>query len=106
MFPIWAITNLTARTNFPLEFGLFDLLIIDEASQCDIPSAIPLIYRAKKVVIIGDPNQLRHVALLRDGLDRILGKNTTSDLKLFHINQPHCMILARGVLVYIQDQFN
>jgi KaiC/GvpD/RAD55 family RecA-like ATPase len=73
MFPIWAITNLTARTNFPLESGLFDLLIIDEASQCDIPSAIPLLYRAKKVVIIGDPNQLRHVASLDNDLDKTLG---------------------------------
>jgi hypothetical protein len=83
MFPIWAITNLTARTNFPLESGLFDLLIIDEASQCDIPSAIPLIYRAKKVVIIGDPNQLRHVASLRDGLDRILGEKYHIGLEAF-----------------------
>jgi hypothetical protein len=75
MFPIWAITNLTARTNIPLEAGLFDLLIIDEASQCDIPSAIPLLYRAKKVVIIGDPNQLRHVASLYEQLDeKIAGK--------------------------------
>ncbi len=73
MFPVWAITNLTARTNFPLQPGLFDLLIIDEASQCDIPSALPLLYRAKKVVIIGDPNQLRHVATLATGLDKQIG---------------------------------
>jgi len=74
MFPIWAITNLTARTNFPLEPGLFDLLIIDEASQCDIPSALPLIYRAKKVVIIGDQHQLHHVSRLTAQLDIQLGQ--------------------------------
>ena len=74
MFPVWAITNLTARTNFPLDPGLFDLVIIDEASQCDIPSAIPLLFRAKKVVIIGDPNQLRHVATLSPSLDHQIGQ--------------------------------
>jgi superfamily I DNA and/or RNA helicase len=73
MFPIWAITNLTARTNFPLDSELFDLVIVDEASQCDIPSVIPLLYRAKKVVIIGDPNQLRHVASLNANLNEQIG---------------------------------
>lgn len=73
MFPVWAITNLTARTNFPLNPELFDLIIIDEASQCDIPSAIPLLYRGKKTVIIGDPNQLRHVATLAANLDKQIG---------------------------------
>lgn len=38
--------------------GLFDLVVIDEASQCDIPSCVPLMFRAKQAVIIGDPMQL------------------------------------------------
>lgn len=36
--------------------GDFDLLIIDEASQCDI-STLNLIYRAKKSLVVGDENQ-------------------------------------------------
>ena len=69
VFPIWATTNLSAKTNFPLSNGYFDVVIIDEASQCDIPSALPLLFRAKRIVIIGDPNQLRHVATLKDKVD-------------------------------------
>lgn len=64
VFPVWATTNLSAKTNLPLTPGLFDLVIIDEASQCDIPSALPLLYRARRTVIVGDPMQLRHVATL------------------------------------------
>jgi very-short-patch-repair endonuclease len=48
----------------PLESGYFDLVVIDEASQCDIASALPLLYRAKRSVIIGDPQQLRHISAL------------------------------------------
>jgi hypothetical protein len=59
---------------FPLAPEMFDLVIIDEASQCDIPSAIPLLYRSKKAVIIGDPNQLRHVATLATSLDKQIGE--------------------------------
>lgn len=62
--PSWAITSLSARGRLPMEPGLFDLLIIDEASQCDIASTLPLLYRAKRVVVIGDPNQLRHISSL------------------------------------------
>jgi superfamily I DNA and/or RNA helicase len=39
-------------------------VVIDEASQCDIASALPLLYRAKRSVIIGDPQQLRHISAL------------------------------------------
>ena len=69
VFPIWATTNLSAKTNLRLTPGLFDIIVIDEASQCDIPSALPLLYRAKRAVIIGDPNQLRHVATLYEESD-------------------------------------
>ena len=60
--PCWAVTSLSAKGRIPLEAGYFDLVVIDEASQCDIASALPLLYRAKQVVIIGDPNQLRHIS--------------------------------------------
>jgi len=60
-FSAVCVTNLSVKNGFPLAKEIFDLLIIDEASQCDIASAIPLIYRSKKVVVIGDPLQLKHI---------------------------------------------
>ncbi|AFV10583.1 DNA helicase-like protein [Thermacetogenium phaeum DSM 12270] len=86
VFPIWGVTNLSARTNFPVRGKLFDLVIIDEASQCDIPSAIPLLYRARRALIIGDPKQLTHITSLRevteDNLARRFGL-TPNDLLVF-----------------------
>jgi len=62
--PLWAVTNLSVARALPLQPGLFDYVIIDEASQCDIASAIPLLARARRAVIVGDPAQLRHVTKL------------------------------------------
>ncbi len=62
--PCWAVTSLSARGRIPLEPGAFDLVVIDEASQCDIASVVPLLYRAKRAVVIGDPQQLRHITHL------------------------------------------
>lgn len=55
------VTSLSIKNSFSLSSGLFDLLIIDEASQCDIASALPLFFRANKAVVIGDPLQLKHI---------------------------------------------
>jgi very-short-patch-repair endonuclease len=60
----WACTALSAGQNFPLTAGLFDLVVIDEASQCGVAEVLPLAYRAKRVVIVGDPNQLTPVVTL------------------------------------------
>lgn len=69
MFSCWAVTSLSAKGKVPFEAGHFDLIIIDEASQCDIASALPLLYRAKRSVIIGDPMQLRHISAVSRGKD-------------------------------------
>ena len=65
-FPIWAVTNPHAAELLPLEREMFDLVIIDEASQCDVASALPLLYRARRAIICGDPKQLRHLSWLRE----------------------------------------
>ena len=47
----------TISRHFPMEEGLIDVLIIDEASQVSIADSISLILRAKQVVIFGDEYQ-------------------------------------------------
>jgi len=71
VFPIWATTNLSMK-QIHLSSEAFDLVVIDEASQCDIPSALPLLYRAKRVVIIGDDKQLTHITTLPEERDKEL----------------------------------
>lgn len=59
--PIWAITSLSVPARVPLFPGLFDIAIFDEASQCDIASALPVLARAKRAVVVGDPQQLSFI---------------------------------------------
>lgn len=56
--PIWAASALAVPARIPLHPGLFDYVVFDEASQCDIASALPLLARARRVVIVGDDRQL------------------------------------------------
>ena len=60
----WACTALSAPSSFPLDVGLFDLVIIDEASQCSLAAVLPLAYRAKRLAVVGDPYQLQPIVSL------------------------------------------
>jgi len=75
-FPCWAVTNLSVGSRIPLAPSVFNLVILDEASQCDIASAIPILYRAKRAAVVGDPNQLKHVSKLSSGKDALLRKRS------------------------------
>ena len=45
----------------PLEPDIFDILIIDEASQVSVAQAFPALLRAKRVIILGDKKQFSNI---------------------------------------------
>jgi hypothetical protein len=63
--PIW-ITTAQAAQAIPLEPKLFDLVIIDEASQCTLTNLLPLLYRGKRLAIIGDSEQLPAIPTVQE----------------------------------------
>lgn len=84
----------------PLEPEIFDLLIIDEASQVSIAQAFPALLRAKKVLILGDKKQFSNVKTahartdtnkeylsnLKDCFMECVSKETTKLVKLEKFN--------------------
>lgn len=71
-FPAIACSMLSAKRYFPPIPGMFDVAIIDEAGQSDFISAIPIMFRSKRIAIVGDPKQLTPIFHLSDGFDRFL----------------------------------
>ncbi len=70
--PLWLASILGTPRRIPLEPGLFDVVIFDEASQCDIASALPLMARARRAAVVGDNNQLHLFAQIGLAHDRNL----------------------------------
>ncbi|TWP46489.1 AAA family ATPase [Lentzea tibetensis] len=64
--PLWVGTLADVEDILPPVPGMFDLVIIDEASHVDQPLAAPALLRGKRAVIGGDPRQLRHVSFVSD----------------------------------------
>lgn len=59
LYPCFLVSPETVSEIFPLQEGLFDVIIFDEASQMFIENSLPAIYRGKQVIIVGDNKQLR-----------------------------------------------
>ncbi len=59
ILPCWIMSPDDVARLFPCEPGLFDTVIIDEASQCDLPSMTSILYRAKQAIIVGDAKQMQ-----------------------------------------------
>ncbi len=57
--PCWLASPEEVSKIFPPKHGLFDLVIVDEASQMASERGIPALYRGKRCIIAGDDKQLQ-----------------------------------------------
>ena len=55
--PCWVLPHWRISEAIPPDVGLFDLVVIDEASQSDI-SCLPALLRGKKILVVGDDKQV------------------------------------------------
>ncbi len=60
--PAWVMPLYRVYETMRPEAGMFDVIIVDEASQCG-PDSLVLLYLADKVVIVGDDKQISPVAV-------------------------------------------
>lgn len=108
-FPIWLTTVADVGELVPLEAEPFDLAIFDEATQCDLASCLPVLQRAKRAVIVGDPNQLRHVSFLsRERMRQLAAAEglTEGELQAYHFRKKSFLDLANeNIASQIDVQF-
>ena len=71
VFPIWICRKQAVPFLFPCSENIFDLVIVDEATQCRVDDALPLLFRAAKLLVVGDDKQT------------VLAKNSVLDDYLF-----------------------
>jgi len=55
--PCWIMPHWRVSETLPPEIGVFDIVIVDEASQSDL-WAVPSLLRGKKLLIVGDDKQV------------------------------------------------
>lgn len=108
--PCWSVPLLSARHVAPLAPGVFDLVVIDEASQCDCVSIIPMLFRAKNAVVIGDPAQFRPVITMsKPRHQRIWNKHFGEDRSFFDFsyftNSAYSVVASHATRLMLKEHF-
>ena len=109
--PCWVLPHWRVSETIPSEIGLFDLVIIDEASQSDI-WALPAILRGKKILVVGDHKQVSPSAIgtseerVKDLINRFLseqpfGAQMTPEKSIYDLAR----VVFAGNSVMLQEHF-
>jgi len=94
VFPIWLVTLDDLANVLPLRKEFFDLVVLDEGTQCDIARAMPAFYRAKAAIVAGDPEQLRHVSFLSESqMDLFRQANGLENVPMYEIDYREMSLL-------------
>jgi predicted DNA-binding WGR domain protein len=56
--PVWLMSPLSVSDTLSLDSTHFDVVIFDEASQVPLEEAVPALFRAPQVIVVGDQMQL------------------------------------------------
>ncbi len=101
--PVWMASPETVAQVFPRK-TVFDVIIFDEASQCRLEEALPVLTRGKRVVIAGDPNQLPPTRFFESGLVQSDDEDPQTDQELFETQQGEVEdLLAAALNLAIQQ---
>ncbi|MFZ5441415.1 MAG: AAA domain-containing protein [Myxococcota bacterium] len=84
--PVWMASPGTASQIFP-RTPIFDVVIFDEASQCRLEEALPVLTRARRVVIAGDPKQLPPTRFFESAVSQSQTAEPETDQELFEEQQ-------------------
>lgn len=63
--PCWMASPESTSAIFPMAADFFDLVIFDEASQCFVERALPVMLRGRQCIIAGDDQQLQPLDLYK-----------------------------------------
>jgi very-short-patch-repair endonuclease len=91
--PCWIMNHHRISEAMPADIGMFDLVVVDEASQSDL-WALPAILRGKKILVVGDDKQVSpdggfiDSVRIQELIDRFLSK------------QPYAAQMALGSSLY------
>lgn len=109
--PCWVLPQWRVSETIPAEIGLFDLVVIDEASQSDI-WALPALLRGKKLLVVGDHKQVSPSAVgtaeekIKELVNRFLtnqphGSEMTPDKSIYDLAR----VVFAGNSVMLKEHF-
>ena len=109
--PVW-ITTAKSVQSIPTAPDLFDVVLVDEASQCTLTDLLPALYRGRRWAVIGDSEQLPAIPTVRATEEQALSQQYGLDPFLDRIGHSDLFTLcaaalprSRSDVLQIQEHF-
>lgn len=111
--PCWIMPHYRISESLPAEFGCFDLVIIDEASQSDF-SALPAILRANKLLVVGDDKQVSPdgIGLEEEKINNLMVQYLENQVEIYKtVMSPErsiydlCKVVFAGSQIMLREHF-
>jgi very-short-patch-repair endonuclease len=82
--PCWIMPHHRVSETLPAQLGSFDLVVIDESSQSDL-SALPVLLRAKKILVVGDDRQVspQAIGMEEDRVQALMQRHLSEQVPLY-----------------------
>ncbi|MCK9530645.1 MAG: AAA domain-containing protein [Gammaproteobacteria bacterium] len=100
--PVWLLSPETMAVLFP-RAPVFDLVILDEGSQCTVESGLPVLMRARRAVVAGDEKQMPPSSFFKGG-DEDNAEVTSEAREMFDAES--LLVLARARAEHIGLQWH
>ncbi len=105
MCPVWMASPESVAQIFPRE-EVFDVVIFDEASQCRLEEALPVLTRARRAVIAGDPKQLPPSRFFETSISTSDDDELETDQDLFEAQQGEVEdLLAAALNIDVEESY-
>lgn len=95
--PVWMASPETVAQIFPRE-AVFDVVVFDEASQLRLEEALPVLTRARRVVVAGDPKQLPPTRFFESAVAQSETEEIETEAQLFEAQQSQTEDLLSAAL--------
>lgn len=103
--PVWMASPATVAQIFP-RAPIFDVIVFDEASQCRLEEALPVMLRGRRVVIAGDPKQLPPTRFFEQSLAESDDTGAETADEVFSQQQSEAEdLLAAALNLEVQEAF-
>ena len=95
--PVW-ITTAKSVQSVPTAPELFDVVLVDEASQCTLTDLLPALYRGRRWAVIGDSEQLPAIPTVRASEEQALSQKYGLDPFLDRVGHSDLFTLCAAAL--------
>ena len=102
--PVWLSNPSQLANNFPLQIGLFDTCIFDEASQIPLQNGIGAIQRSQHLIVAGDKHQMGPVSYFKAGNDEVVSLLHQASFYLSQVGLNHHYRSQHSALIAFSNE--